>query len=389
MNALHMTHDRRIGRALTLAASVGLALTLGSARRAEAVACSTSICTSTGTNTCSIANTTLDSGCPGGGAPCVLDWGSSMDVTVSGTLNADALACGLTLAANSFTVSGTIRKQSGTTIVNTSGTGEFFSTTGSGGVDARKNGSFTVNSGGTCTHGGGDITAAGQSPSCSGGFIWLNCGELNVTKAINADGACGGDDSGDGGTIWFTASTGAASFSGNGSITANASGLETFGGWIDISAATTISQGKTMQAKGGSSGSGGEIDMVAGGAITSSGALNVVASGTYGAGGIIDIDGTLVTVSGAISDNGGYSGGSVGVYGTQDQPQRQRRRERRGWRPRGIRHHLGQRRQHHRRLGQRRLGRDVFDGRCDRYRGGQQPHVGHREGPDDHRLDRR
>ena len=89
MNALHMTHERRIGRALTLAASVGLALTLGSARRAEAVACSTSICTSTGTNTCSVANTTLDSGCPGGGGPCVLDWGSSMDVTVSGTLNAD------------------------------------------------------------------------------------------------------------------------------------------------------------------------------------------------------------------------------------------------------------------------------------------------------------
>jgi len=317
MNSFRITHDGRIGRALTLAASLALALTLGTARRADAVACSTSICTSTGTNTCSIANTTLDSGCPGVG-PCVLDWGSSMDVTISGTLNADALACDLTLAANSFTVSGTIRKQTGTTIVNTSGAGEFFSTTGSGGVDARKNGSFTVNSGGTCTHGGGDITAAGQSPICSGGFVWLNCGALSITKGINADGACGGDDSGDGGTLWFTASTGSASFSGNGNVTANASGSETFGGWIDIDVATTLSQGKTMQAKGGNDGSGGEISMVAGGATTSSGALNVVAAGGYGVGGTVSIGGTLVTVSGAISDNGGYSGGSVGVYGTQD-----------------------------------------------------------------------
>src|SRR5689334_13912967 len=141
MNSLRITQDGRIGRALTLAASLALALTLISARRAEAVACSTAICTSTGTNTCSIGNVTLDSGCPGGGGPCVLDWGSSMDVTVSGTLNADALACNLTLAANSFSVSGTIRNQSHTTTVNTSGTGEFFSTTGSGAVDAKKNGS--------------------------------------------------------------------------------------------------------------------------------------------------------------------------------------------------------------------------------------------------------
>ena len=71
MNSLHSMHDGRIGRALTLAASLAVGLTLGSARRAEAVACSTAICTSTGTNTCSIGNVTLDSGCPGVG-PCVL-----------------------------------------------------------------------------------------------------------------------------------------------------------------------------------------------------------------------------------------------------------------------------------------------------------------------------
>jgi fibronectin-binding autotransporter adhesin len=298
-------HARTIGM-------LALGLALGAASNGDA-ACGTGICTGSG-NSCTIGNTTINAN----ECPCTIDWGSSMDVTVSGLVSA-ADGCAVTLSAHSFDITGTIRSQAGSVTLNTSGSGDpFVKTRSTGNIDVKKGGLAVVNAAGACTISGGDVNADGVSPNCSGGFINMSCASLTVTKAIHADGACTGDDSGDGGWIWLTATSGNATLSGSGAISAIGAGSGTWGGWLSIDAAGTLSQGKSMQARGGTDGTGGDVELY-GSAITIDGALNTSAAGEEGEGGTIYVDGAEVTSNSIWTNNGGsWDAGSVDVFGTGD-----------------------------------------------------------------------
>jgi hypothetical protein len=299
------TSPRYRGSSPIALAPLVLTLALGGIAGA---ACTTSICT--GGNPCTISGTnTIDDGC-------TLDWGSTQDVVISGTVQTGADNRSFTLKAHSFDVTGTVRAKGASALlsIQTSGTGDpLFKTRVGGTIDVGNGGAASIAAAGSVDVSGTDFTADGNS-ALQGGSIDISGTTVSVTKTIHADAPSGGDA----GSITITATTGSVSLSGTGSITANGAGTLSFGGGITVSAATTLTQGKTMQAKGNGGGDGGSIILTSGssgtsGLITVSGTLNTSGSGTDSYGGSIDVLGGAVTSSAVWTNKGDSLGGIVDV----------------------------------------------------------------------------
>jgi hypothetical protein len=298
---------------------LGFALTVlilgGGAVPDARAACTTTICT--GGNPCTISGTnTIDDGC-------ILNFGSSQDVLVTGTMRTASDDEGFTIQAHSIDISGTLRARGdfGSIWIETTGSGDpFIKTSGSGNLDVVKGGEVVLDAAGTVDIGGGAIDADGATGSCDGGEVTITGTSVVITRAIHADGAsCGGP----GGSITITATDTSVSLSGAGGVTANGGGSEYDGGAIAIDAVTTISQGKAMQARGSGDGWGGTIGLTssstgASGLITIGGAMN--ASGGGGAdsrGGDISVDGGEVTTNDTLTANGGYfDAGTITLWAT-------------------------------------------------------------------------
>lgn len=267
-------------------------------------ACTTAICT--GGNPCTISGTNnIDDGC-------ILSFGSSQDVLVTGTMRTVNDDESFEIEAHSINISGTLRARGdfGSITIETSGSGDpFIKTSGTGAIDVSKGGELILDAAGTVEIAGGAIDADGGTGSCDGGDITITGTSVVITKAVHADGtSCGGA----GGTITITAFDTSVSLSGAGGVSANGGGSEYDGGTIAIDAITTISQGKAMHARGSGDGYGGAIGLAswstgATGLITVGGAMNASGGGSSeSAGGSITIDGGEVTTNDTLTVNGGY-----------------------------------------------------------------------------------
>jgi hypothetical protein len=287
--------------AFVLITATGLA-TVGQA------SCTTAICT--GGNPCTISGShTIDDGC-------ILNFGSSQDVIITGTLQTANNDEWFDILAHSIDINGgTLRAEGGfgAITLTTSGTGDpFIKTRGSAFIDTSVGGTTSIDAAGTVDiSGGSGIDADGGNPDCDGGEITISGTSVTITKAVHADGAsCGGG--GAGGSIAITATDTSVSLSGAGGVTANAGGGDSDGGSIEVTAETTVSQGKAMQARGAGDGWGGGISLTsfssgASGAITVSGATNASGGGgADSAGGAIAIDGGDVTTSATLTANAGF-----------------------------------------------------------------------------------
>ena len=303
-----MRSTRFVARLITL----GTVLMIGTPAVVHA-ACTTTICTGGGGN-CTISGVhTIDDGC-------MLDWGPAKDVLVTGTLQTAADDQSFTLKARAFDITGTLRAKGDhavltveTSAVGSSGSPSFRTRT-SGTIDVSKGGTAIIDAAGFVDISGTDFTADGGTGGCDAGDIDISGTSLLITRTIHADGAACGGTGGDGGTITLTATTGNATLSGSGPITANSSGNFTFGGTITLRTETSLTQGKTMQAKGGAGGDGGVILLSS---ETSSvgvgGSLNTSSEGAGSAGGTIEVSGTSVASSNDWTSKGDQYGGLIDV----------------------------------------------------------------------------
>jgi hypothetical protein len=310
------TRRRSSRTANWMSAALVPALLLGAADIGRA-SCTTSICT--GGNPCTISGThTIDDGC-------ILDFGSSQDVIITGTMQTANTDEWFEIRAHYIDVNGGVLRAKGwfgSVGLTTSGSGDpYIKTRSSALIDTSDGGTTVIDAAGAVEiTGGSGINADGGDPYCDGGSISISGASVLITKTVHADGA-GCEEDGAGGTIEIAATAGSVTLSGNGAVTVNAGGNDYDGGTITIDAGTTISQGKVMQAKGIGHGSGGWIWLTSSttgtsGLITVSDATTATGgSGEESAGGWISIDGGAATTTGALNVNGNYyDGGYVDVF---------------------------------------------------------------------------
>jgi hypothetical protein len=305
-------------RASWLSAALIPVLLLGAAEIGSA-SCDPAICV--GGNPCTISGThTIDDAC-------VLDFGSSQDVIITGTMQTANIDEWFEIRAHAIDLNGGVLRAKGwfgSVTLSTSGTGDpYIKTRSSALIDTSDGGTTDIDAAGAVDIGGGSgINADGGDPYCDGGVISIVGTSVVITKTIHADGSSCEDD-GAGGIIEIVATTGSVTLSSSGPVTANAGGNDYDGGSISIDAVTTISQGKIMQAKGIGHGWGGTIALTSSttgtsGLISVSGATTATGgSGEDSAGGTISISGGAATTTEPLNVNGNYfDGGIVDVDAT-------------------------------------------------------------------------
>jgi hypothetical protein len=245
------------------------------------------------------------------GSGCNLDWsGKSVTINSGAVLQDPDGGSSLSIEAASLTVNGTLKARGGDISITTTND---FTTAGSGTIDVKDGGSVTINASGDCTLNGTTITADAITTGMYGGDISITCLSVIGGSALSANGAGNSSLEGDGGWITVNATADKVVLSGN--INANGAGTTSWGGEVDISAATRLTTGKDINAQGTSGGSGGDIFLFAGGPATIEGAAALTATsggGDPGEGGWIFVGADSIIVAGALNASGSTQYGGIG-----------------------------------------------------------------------------
>jgi len=183
-------------------------------------------------------------------------------------------------------------------------------TTGSAGINARGTlgcsaGSINLSAGGPVTLNSAllvSATTAADGSIGSGGNIWVEGTAITADGAWSASGGTGGSS---GGGIDLTATTGAITVLPTGSMAANGSGTDSYGGYINLTAPGNIDAHGALTTTGTS---GGGITITSQKTATITGNVTATGSGS-GWGGSVWVQGTAVATNGVWSVTGGTGGG--------------------------------------------------------------------------------